>query len=647
MIAKIVEKRRDGRSSFIQLISYVTLRDDDNKLNSSLSEDNLYQRKSRSKEAIFNQLVDYIDRNSSLESQHIIATFPDGRQQVRCDSVVCETNCFSLESSSAEMNAVAMQNTRCVDPVYHFILSWHEEENPTDEQIFDSARYCIASLGMGEHQFVTAIHRDTDNVHCHIAVNRINPVSYRAANLYKDVDKLHRACRYLELKHNFIPDNGCWKRNENGDVVRNEREFKNIPNGAKKLEYYADTESLFSYAVGECRKNIGTIFHDKNLSWEMIHAELIRAGLELKKKDEGLAIYSRHHENLTPIKASSLHPDLTLACLERVIGEFQASPKIVMQLDNNGKLISSNYYQQYVYDIRLHARDNMVRFERRSARAEARLKLQADYQSYKNSWVRPTITKEQLKQRYQAIAKEFSWQRNHVRLTIRDPLLRKLTYNVIAVEQMKAEAKLRLDLKEERIKIYADPANKRLTYREWVEVQAIKQNQAAISQLRGWAYHAKRKDKTASVSKNAIVCSAVDDIRPYNIKGYQTSINRDGTILYKQHDTVKLQDTGERIEVVEPYVLNGQHIASAMSLAEEKSGDKLKFVGDGKFVEKACSLVNWFNSGSKKQIQLTDAEQRTMAGYNKTVVTDKRQVNNVSLEPVQKPTEKPKNRFTP
>ncbi len=54
---------------------------------------------------------------------------------------------------------VAAQSRRCQDPVYHFILSWRENELPTDAQIFECAEHCIRQLGMEGHQYVTAIHK--------------------------------------------------------------------------------------------------------------------------------------------------------------------------------------------------------------------------------------------------------------------------------------------------------------------------------------------------------------------------------------------------------------------------------------------------------------------------------------------------------
>ena len=614
MIPVVPEKRRDGRSSFIQLVSYLTQRDEE-KPDMPISPENPYIRPSRSKEAIFDRLVNYLDRDAGPENQTVLATFEDGRQQVVSGGVVCETNCFSLETASAEMNAVALQNSRCIDPVYHAILSWREEDTPTDQQIFDSARYCLKQLGMADNQYVFAIHRDTDNVHCHIAANRVHPVSYRAANLYNDVDRLHKACRHLELKYGFTPDNGAWKVNEQQQVVRAQNDFKSIPRKAKQLEYYADKESLFSYAVGECRDPIGDILAGPAPTWEKLHAELIRAGLDLRLKGEGLAVYSREDDSLPPIKASALHPDLTLYCLEGELGKFESSPEVVTLTDDNNEVISENYPRQYVYDPRLHARDGEARIERRMARAEAREDLKARYTAYKLSWVRPTPDGTPAKQRYQNLSKQFAWQKARARITMSDPLVRKLTYHIIEVERMKAMSSLRLTLKVQRDTFRADPMNRRLTYRAWVEQQALQHDQAAIAQLRGWAYRLKRQSRTPALSENGFRCAVADDCRPFTVDGYDTRITRDGVIQYLQNGRVEVQDSGERIDIARPGVADGQHIMGAMVIAEEKSGEHLVLAGDGAFVRQACGMVTWFNEGGDKPLPLTDPQQRRMAGY--------------------------------
>ncbi|MBO1811635.1 relaxase/mobilization nuclease domain-containing protein, partial [Serratia ureilytica] len=213
------KKRTDGRSSFLQLVAYISVRDENSPSDEVKNAPTPNQR-ATTKAKLFNRLIDYIERTPIPESDVILEEFPDGRQRVKCGEVVCETNCFSLETASAEMNFVAGQSTRCEDPVYHFILSWREEDNPRDSDIFECVTHSLEKLGMAEHQYVSAIHRDTDNVHVHVAVNRVNPQTYKAASLWKNYDTLQKCCRELEARYGYTPDNGSWVRNEQNEIVR-------------------------------------------------------------------------------------------------------------------------------------------------------------------------------------------------------------------------------------------------------------------------------------------------------------------------------------------------------------------------------------------------------------------------------------------
>ena len=177
-------------------------------------------------------------------------------------------------------------------------------------------------------------------------------------------------------------------------------------------------------------------------------------------------------------------------------------------------------------------------------------------------------------------------------------------------------AALRLAVKEERAAFKADPANRRLSYREWVEQQALSHDQAAIAQLRAFAYRMKRTQRPAPISTNSIVCAVADDTPAFALEGYATQVTRDGTVQYVRDGCVELQDKGERIEVGNHRVNEGEHIAGGMALAENKSGEHLKFEGESAFVQQACSLVRWFNEGGDTPLPLSDPQQRILAGYD-------------------------------
>jgi len=172
----IPPKRRDKKTSFKKLVSYVSTREE-KKSTEVVSPDSAEQAPGADYISTpgFGQLVDYVGRKRAAPASEIVSISPEGIQRVLSGEVLCETNCWSLESAATEMNLTADQNRHCKDAVYHFILSWQGEEDPSPDAIFRSVRYSLKQLGMEEHQYVAAIHRDTDNVHCHVSANRVHP----------------------------------------------------------------------------------------------------------------------------------------------------------------------------------------------------------------------------------------------------------------------------------------------------------------------------------------------------------------------------------------------------------------------------------------------------------------------------------------
>lgn len=614
MLAVVAERRRDGKSSFVQLVSYTILRDDV-EMSETLSPERPFIRQSRSEYHIFNDLVGYATRNALPDSQDVIATFPDGRQQVRCDQVICETNCFSLATASTEMDMVTIENTRCNDPVYHAILSWPESERPTADQIFDSARHCLKRLGMAGHQYVFAIHDDTDNLHCHLTVNRINPVSYKAAPLYNDRFTLDRCCRELELKNGWKHDNGPYRVNDSGAIVRRQKFYKSAPAAARQLEYFGDKESLYSYAVDHCREKLDALFLGGSYDWDRVHDILIAAGLELRQKGEGLAIYDVADDEQAPIKASDLHPELTLSSQQMLIGAFTRA-SVIREVNREGKdVLLSGVDIESQYDNRLHCRDKGARAERRNSRAEARQDLIARYKAYKTSFVWLGITADATRTRFRELAAGYRIRRNNVRMAERDPLLRKLMFRALEVEKMKDMAALRLQIRDEKKALKAMPGSRPLSYRAWVEVQATGNDAAAISQLRGWAYREKRKNRTLAISDNIILHSVADDIRPSQIRGYDTCVNRDGAVVYSSGGKPVLLDRGLYIEVADAPAEKGKNLAIALHITGEKSGETVEVRGDKAFVQSTIQYIPHFNASSGKTIPLTHPAQRQKAGY--------------------------------
>lgn len=614
----VPEKPKNGRTSFNKLVAYISVRDNKPPTNDIVT-DEPNSAPSQSRDAVFDRLVDYIERSDSDEPNiQDVEEFPDGRQRALVGDVPCETNCFSWETSSAEMNMVAAQNPRCVDPVYHFILSWQEHEAPTNAQVFESAKHCIDALGLEGHQYVTAIHFDTDNVHCHVAVNRVNPSTFKAANMWNDVEQLQKCCRVLERRFGFEQDNGSWEWNDNDKLVPAPFRFPSAPQGAAKTQIFSDKESLFHYTVRTVRDEVDQIIGRNYAEWEPVHLLLHKNGLGLREQGGGLVIYDALRPDSSPVKASSIHPSLTKARLEPVFGAFKEAPSFT---------VADPFEAQYgvfeTYQPSYHFRDKDLRTQRREERAAAREALKARYQVYRSGWSKPDLN---VPARQKEIALRYQSMKLHVRRSFNDPLLRKLMYRVAEFERMKAMAELRVQLRNERQDLSAKGEYRPLAYRVWVEQEALKGDEAAVSQLRGFAYREKRKDRAAVKHVDGIVRFApADDTALLDRRSHASQIRRDGTIEYLRYGRVGVVDRGDLVELKSGFDDADQeaNYKFAAGLASMKSGERVEVVGSPDFVDEMLAAGARFNAQyGADNFAVTDANQQARYQYLESVTLD-------------------------
>ncbi|MGN9498413.1 relaxase [Pseudomonas syringae] len=635
----IPPKRSDKGSSFNRLVSYISDRadkpmDDDEVTSTARTS------ASRSKDAMFDRLVDYVDRNEN-DNRTVVTTdvLPDGRQRVISGGISCETNCFSWETAAAEMNMVASQNARCVDPVYHFILSWRENELPTDAQIFECATHCIRQVGMEGHQYVTAIHQDTDNTHCHVAVNRVNPITHKAANLWNDADILQKSCRVLERKYGFIQDNGSWQWGVNDQLTRAPFRFTRAPRDAVPLQVYSNTESLYHYAVGNVRDDITRLLENNEISWPKAHDVLHQKGLGLREQGDGLVIYDYlRPEANTVVKASSVHVALTKAKLERHIGKYVDRPTHATDSSSDeyvAKTMLSTYQPKF------ELRDKAARFERREERAEARLDLKMRYQRYRDSFVRPELN---VKKREREISDHFRAMKATVRESHKDPTMRKLMYRVAEFQRMKAMAELRIELRKERQEMKDKGLARPLPYRAWVEQEALAGNVAAVSQLRGLAYREKRQVKrNESAVDRVILCGPGDDSPVHDWKTHTAQLRRNGTVDYVRDGVVGVRDEGDQVHINKSYFGDEDpaNFTLAMAVTSHKSGDKISIQGEVSFMEDALRSMRDFNKEyGQSRIEPTRQDQNDYLKY----LEEEQNSIQVSYEvPVDEPLPQPAN----
>lgn len=607
----IPPKRRDKKTSFKTLVEYVSKRE--GKKNTDAVETNKPVLDTSAEYVStpgFGQLVDYVGRKKSASDSEIVSVSPEGIQRVLSGEVLCETNCFSLETAAAEMNMTAAQNRKCKDAVYHFILSWQSEEKPSPDAIFKSVRHSLKQLGMEDHQYVAAIHLDTDNVHCHVSANRVHPATFRAQNIWNDADTLQKCCRILERDLGFKVDNGSWQMDEYGDLHRTKRDMPAAPQGAAKREIFSDKESLHGYAVREIRQKITTVAEREILSWDMLHNLLYTKGLGVREQSGGLAIYDLFNPEGVSVKASDVHPVISLPEMNRRYGEYQPAPPVGNpDRPEDGILGMDNCYMP-----QLHVRDQEARRERREARAIARDILRARYDAYRSSWEKPDL---RVSERFRQIASHCVVVKAHVRDTVRDPLMRKLMFRVAEFEKMKAMAELRLQLREERQALSETGANRPLSWKSWVEREALKGDAAALSQMRGWAYREKRatrEQKGAWPEPNAIIhFGPGDNVPTFKSSEHETRLLRNGTVSYLRDGKPAVTDFGDRVEVYAAPDSKSDRYNNdlAAELTAWRSGDSTTLSGEQKAVNRVLysGVLRNLNKRDGKIFKVSDPEQ--------------------------------------
>ena len=404
MIAKIAQRKKGAKSSFVTLANYITKQQ---------------------------KLADGTAKTSRL-------TF---------------TNCTALDMQNALNEIVETQKqnqTTKADKTYHLIVSFPLGERPNNKILHDIEASLVDAVGLNEHQRMSAIHCDTSYYHMHIGVNKIHPHTFAIATLKHDYNKLQQANRALEKKHNLQKLNASVgidikqladelhdeidiaMRNPtanwaNVHAVFARRKLKIKPSGrglqvvdaqgtqilkaseisrdcsranlekklgpfeidqidnqapisptAERIERSAKIESFQTWAKKVLTETLPSVLDNPSARWHDIHVMLAQHGLRITTSGRGLTITDNAGKNA--VKPSQISRDYSRAKLEQKIGPFeqkQSSLKVkrcqykrtasqkhantqslwdeYTQLKESAKQTRKNQYAEYVRDRDDHA----------------------------------------------------------------------------------------------------------------------------------------------------------------------------------------------------------------------------------------------------------------------------------------------------
>ncbi len=236
---------------------------------------------------------------------HLVAYLLDQRGKNDRVAAVAVSNCQSDEAKWAvhEMQAVQSRNQRAKgDRTYHLVISLRAGEDlPGDALSQIEAAFCRA-LGFAEHQRISVVHRDTDNLHLHVAINKVHPTKFTLHEPFNDYHTQAKLCEQLEARYGLESDRSGGKR----DVPGQQK--------AAAMEAVAGVESLIGYV----QRSLGNSMASAR-SWQELHEAFAKSGVVLKPRGNGLVVES----NGKTAKASSCFRGLSKSALEKRFGPFQ------------------------------------------------------------------------------------------------------------------------------------------------------------------------------------------------------------------------------------------------------------------------------------------------------------------------------------
>lgn len=216
-----------------------------------------------------------------------------------------------------EIEATQGMNTRCQGgKTYHLLVSFRPEDeaklNP--ESMRDIEAAFAEALGFSDHQRVCGVHKNTNNMHLHVAYNMIHPESFTKREPFRDFYKLSEACREMERKYGLVVDNG---------ISQGQEAAPQIEQKAASMEAHSGEQSFQSFVLehkDDILKKLGTAGN-----WAEVHAALAEYGMEIKPHGNGLAVVSVTGKGA--IKASAIDRSLSKNRLTDRMGEYSGSEK--------------------------------------------------------------------------------------------------------------------------------------------------------------------------------------------------------------------------------------------------------------------------------------------------------------------------------
>lgn len=455
--------------------------------------------------------------------------------------IVQATNCQadSMPAVIAEVLATQHLNTRAEgDKTFHLLVSFRPGEKPPADVLKAIEDRICAGLGYGDHQRVSAVHHDTDNLHIHIAINKIHPTRNTIHEPFQSYRTLGELCQVLERDYGLERDNHQSKR-------------KIAEGRAADMEQHAGIESLVGWIKRECLDDIKSA-----QSWPELHQVMRENGLELRQRANGFVIEAGDG---TMVKASTVARDLSKPKLEARLGAFEPSAEQAVRLKAR-KEYKKRPVRSRVNTVELYAKYQDEQRTLTATRGEA--------------WEKARGRKDR---QIEAAKRSNKLRRSAIKLMGGTRFAKKLLY-AQAHKSLRAEIQsINKQYHKERASLYE--SHKRQTWADWLKQQALNGDGQALVALRAReAAQGLQGDTIKGEGGGLPGHTSVTD-----------NITKKGTIIFRAGATgagaTGVRDDGEKLQVSRQ--ATAQAVEEALRMAAARYGNRITVTGTAEFKAQA------------------------------------------------------------
>lgn len=509
----------------------------------------------------------HILMNNTIKSSiyRLVAYITDTQEKVSRVTRVGVHNCVTDDPVDAarEMEAVQLLNKRTkADKTYHLLLSFPAGEEPTDAQLASIEEDFCAALGYTDHQRISVVHRDTDNFHVHLAINKIHPRKLTIHEPHRDFRILQKAAEVIENTYQLTKTNHTPAKTQSENRI----------DDAEKM---SGQETLATRIRTDCLQAL-----QRAQSWEEVHAICERSGISLQLRGNGM-VFTQLQKNakVLAVKASTVAREFSKAKLEARFGTYREPP----------------------------ARQHDTKVDIHHPAVPTTNQPTAPFRRPSALWLQYTQARENWQEQSAAEQARIKAERAHRKKLI-DQLYKvekKLTKSSLPYwERRKRLQELQKEMTGRR-KMFTK--THRVTgYLEWLQQRAGAGDHDAIIALRRRAF-ALVKNGKALLSRNGPPASGI----PVD------TITKQGTVIYAVGKEI-IHDRGESFHVSSEVGL--ETLALAMQMTVKRSGSRLTLTGDDVFRQRCleaavtCNLAITFTDPEleKKRKRLDTTKIRTL-----------------------------------